>query len=375
MDYMEQALSLARLALGYVSPNPAVGAVIVKDGNVIGQGYTQPPGLDHAEVQALKEAGEAARDGTMYVTLEPCCGFDEKRTPPCADAIIQAGIKEVHMSMLDPNPKVTGHGKQALEQAGIRTFVGESAALASEINEAYIKYITTGMPFVTTKFAISLDGKIATKTHDSKWISSIESRRVVHNLRYRNDAIMAGINTVLTDNPHLTIRFGGGKGGTTHKQPLRVIVDGNGRIPLNAQVFNEYGKTLVALGKHATEAEKAGFARAGADIVELPQSSGIVDLDKLFRHLGQRQITSVLVEGGGKLFGSLFDCGLVDKVIVFIAPIIVGGQEAVNAVGGIGADKIADSLRLERIKVTSLGEDIMVTGYVSGKKRAGCSPA
>ena len=362
MDYMGEALSLARLALGEVSPNPAVGAVVVK-GEVVGRGYTQEPGSWHAEVGALNQAGAEARGGVLYVTLEPCCQYG--RTPPCIQAIISAGITEVHMAMLDPNPLVAGRGRDELEKAGIKTYVGEHELEAREINEAYIKYITTGLPFVTAKFAVSLDGKIATRSGDSKWISSEESRKYVHNMRYAADAIMAGVNTVLADDPHLTIRCSGGKGGTARKQPLRIIVDGKGRTPLTAQVFSEPGKTILALGRKATPEEKKAFAQAGAEVLELPSAEGLVGLEELFKTLGEREVTSVLVEGGGKLFGSLFDLGLVDKVVAFIAPIVIGGEEAKTAVGGRGIDKVADSLRLERIKVEKFGDDVMVSGYVA----------
>ena len=372
MDYMEQALSLAKLAVGQVSPNPAVGAVLVKNNTVVGQGYTQPPGGDHAEIQALKQASTEARGSVMYVTLEPCCHYG--RTPPCTKAVIAAGITEVYMAMIDPNPLVAGKGKRELEAAGIKTHLGEHEPEAAEINEAYVKYITTGVPFVTAKFAISLDGKIATRSGDSKWISSAESRKYVHSLRYVNDAIMAGVNTVLTDNPHLTIRCHG-RGGTAHKQPLRVIVDGRGRTPLTAQVFNEPGKTVLALGRKAKPEEKTAFAGVGAELLELPSPGGRVDLEKLLKALGKREVTSVLVEGGGRLFGSLFDCGLVDRVIAFIAPVIIGGEGAITAVGGEGADRMVDSLRLERVKVERFGEDLMVSGYVSAQKRTGCLPA
>jgi diaminohydroxyphosphoribosylaminopyrimidine deaminase/5-amino-6-(5-phosphoribosylamino)uracil reductase len=372
MNYMGRALSLARLALGQASPNPAVGAVVVKKGTVVGQGYTQPPGSHHAEVLALKRAGEAARGGVMYVTLEPCAHYG--RTPPCTEAIISAGIKRVHMAMLDPNPIVSGRGKDELEQKGIKTYLGEDAEEAREINEAYIKYITTGLPFVTAKFAISLDGKIATRTGNSRWISGPESRKYVHCLRYTSDAIMAGANTVIADDPHLTTRCSGGKGGTARKQPLRVIVDGDGRIPLTAQVFKEPGETLLALGRTATPEERAAFAKVGAEIVELPATGSRADLGKLLEALGKRQITSVIVEGGGILLGSLFDQGLVDKVIAFIAPVIIGGAEAKTAVAGRGVDEVAESFRLEGMKVAKLGDDLMVSGYVAVKGGRWCLP-
>ncbi len=367
MDYMEQALSLAKLALGQVSPNPAVGAVVVKDDVVVGQGYTQPPGSPHAEVVALKQAGEKARGGVMYVTLEPCCHY--ARTPPCTQAIIAAGISELHLAMFDANPLVSGRGKDELERQGINLYVGEHEAEAKEVNAAYTKFITTGMPFVTAKFAVSLDGKIATRSGDSKWISSQEARMYVHNLRYISDAIMAGVNTVLADDPHLTARCCGGRGGTARKQPLRVIVDSKGRTPLTAQVFSEPDGTLLALGRSVTPEEKTAFTRAGAELLELPSAGGLVDLKKLLKALGQREITTVLVEGGGILLGSLFDNGLVDKVIAFIAPIIIGGKEAKTPVGGRGVDKVIDSFRLDRVSLEKLGEDLMISGYVVPRQR------
>jgi len=364
MDYMKQALSLAKLALGQVSPNPAVGAVVVKDGEVVGQGYTQPPGSWHAEIMALKQAGEKARGGVMYVTLEPCCHHG--RTPPCTKAVIEAGISEVHLAMIDPNPLVSGRGEEELEREGIKTYVGEHEKEAREINEAYIKFITTGMPFVTAKFAGSLDGKIATKSGDSEWISGDEARKYVHYLRYTTDAIMAGANTVIADNPRLTCRYAG-RGGEARKQPLRVIVDGKGRTPAAAQIFTETGKVLVALGKSVEPERKKAFTQVGAELLELPSEEGLVDLERLLRALGERGITSVLVEGGGILFGSLFDHGLVDKVIAFVAPIIIGGKEAKTAVAGDGVEKVIDAAKLERVRVEKFGEDLMISGYIRNR--------
>ncbi|MBI4187077.1 MAG: bifunctional diaminohydroxyphosphoribosylaminopyrimidine deaminase/5-amino-6-(5-phosphoribosylamino)uracil reductase RibD [Chloroflexi bacterium] len=362
MDYMEQALSLAKLALGQASPNPAVGAVILKDDVIVGQGYTQPAGSWHAEVVALRQAGSAAREATMYVTLEPCCHYG--RTPPCTRSIINAGITEVHMAMVDPNPIVSGRGKEDLGAAGVKVYVGEHEEEATEINEAYTKFITTGMPFVTAKFAISLDGKIAARSGDSKWISGPEARKYVHNLRYVTDAIMTGANTIIIDDPRLTARCCGGRGGTAREQPLRVIVDGKGRTPLTAQVFSQPGKTILALGRPARPEEARAFGGVGAELLELPEQEGRVDLSRLLKVLAERNITSVLVEGGEILLGSLFDRGLVDKVIAFIAPIIIGGDGARTAVGGRGVDRIADSFKLERVRVEMSGEDVLVSGYV-----------
>jgi len=364
MDYMELVVSLAKLALGQVSPNPAVGAVIVKEGDVIGQGYTQPPGSSHAEIMALKEAGEYARGAVMYVTLEPCCHFG--RTPPCTKAIIAAGIKEVHVAMIDPNPQVNGKGLKELEKAGIKTVLGEHADDAAEIIESYVKFITTGRPFVTIKFAMSLDGKIATKSGDSKWISGNESRRYVHFLRYTSDAVMVGVNTVLADDPQLTARCGY-RGGMAKIQPLRVILDTNGRTPATARVFNEPGNVLLAIGEKVSAAQKKAYEKLGAKILELPSKRGLIDLDKLLLGLGQKQITSVLVEGGAILLGSLCDRNLVDKVNVFISPIIIGGEKARTAIGGKGVDKVVNSLKLEHVKTKRSDSDMMITGYVGRK--------
>ncbi len=364
MDYMERAISLAKLALGQVSPNPAVGAVIVKDSEVIGQGYTHPPGSSHAEIAALKESGERASGAVMYVTLEPCCHYG--RTPPCTQAIINAGIKEVHAAMIDPNPKVSGKGLKELENAGIKIFLGEHADEAREIVESYVKFITTGRPFVTVKFAMSVDGKIATKSGDSKWISSDESRRYVHFLRYTSDAIMVGVNTILIDDPQLTSRCSS-RGGMAKKQPLRVIVDATGKTPLTARVFNEPGKVLLAVGGKVNPAQKRAYGKLGTEILELSSKRGLVELEELLITLGKKQITSILVEGGASLLGSLCDQNLVDKIICFIAPIIIGGEKARTAVGGKGVNKVVNSLQLERVKIEQFDSDLTITGYVGRK--------
>ncbi len=362
MDYMDQALSMAKLAMGQVSPNPAVGAVIVKNNEIIGQGYTQPPGSSHAEIMALEQAGEEVCGAIMYVTLEPCCHYG--RTPPCTKAIIAAGIREVHMAILDPNPLVNGKGREELENAGIKTFVGEKEKKAAEINEAYIKYQLTGLPFVTVKYAMSLDGKIATFTGDSKWISGEESRHFVHNLRYINDAIMAGVNTVLKDDPQLTARCGGGRGGTAKKQPLRIIIDGTGSTPLNAKIFSEPGKTIIVIARKTDDRERELYQRVGAEIIEIPSNDGYIELKALMTELGKRKIMSVLVEGGSILFGSMFDQKLVDKVVAFVAPIIIGGDKAKTAIGGRGVEKIMDAVKLKHLSEERFGNDIMFVGYV-----------
>ncbi|MFU8796513.1 MAG: bifunctional diaminohydroxyphosphoribosylaminopyrimidine deaminase/5-amino-6-(5-phosphoribosylamino)uracil reductase RibD [Dehalococcoidia bacterium] len=360
-QYMEYALTLARLAIGCTSPNPAVGAVVVRDGLAIGMGYTQPAGSEHAEVMALRQAGEKARGAVLYVTLEPCSHYG--RTPPCTEAIIEAGVSEVHVALLDPNPVVSGRGIARLNEAGIRTYVGMCEREACEINEAYIKQITTGMPFVIAKFAMSLDGKIATKTGDSKWITREEARKYAHGLRYGADAIMVGANTIVADDPHLTARGCGGKGGTGKMQPLRLIVDSTGRVPIGAHVFEPPGGVLLAVKEPMDPAKRGDFVKAGAEVLELPARGGGVDVVELFRLLGRRGIVTVLVEGGGELLGSLFDNGLVDKVKVFISPVIIGGKGAVG-VRGNGVNTMAEALRLTRVDIKKFGDDVLVSGYV-----------
>lgn len=361
-EYMKRALSLARLAIGYTNPNPAVGAIIVKDGLIVGRGYTQPAGSDHAEVIALRQAGEKAKDATMYVTLEPCCYYG--RTPPCTQAIINAGISEVYMALIDPNPLVSARGIRDLNEASIKTYVGICQEEACEVNEAYIKFITTGLPFVIAKAAMSLDGKIATKTGHSKWISNEEARNYVHALRHIADAIVVGVNTVIIDNPKLTARGCRGKGGKTKMQPLRLIVDSNGRTPLDAQLFKQPGKTLLAVVKPLNPEKKRKLTQIGAEVLELPGIEGLVNLRELFKVMGKRGIVTVLAEGGSKLLGSLFDHGLVDKVLTFISPIIIGGSQAKTAVGGNGVDRVVEALYLERVNIKRFGDNILVSGYV-----------
>ena len=362
MDYMDRALLLARLALVHASPNPAVGAVIVKDGAIVGEGYTQPPGSNHAEIVALQQAGDKARGATMYVTLEPCC--HQGRTPPCTKAIISAGIADVHISIIDPSLRVCGRGKAELEAAGIKTFVGDHEESAQELNEAYIKYTHTGLPFVIGKFAMSLDGKIATKTGESRWISGEQSRRYVHTLRSQIDAIMVGVDTVIRDDPQLTTRAGL-VGGRVEKQPLRIIVDSKGRTPLTAKIFQVPGKTLVAMTKGADPEKSKALVEVGAEVVELPAKGGMVNLEELLKLLGQRQIVSMMVEGGAAVFGSLFEERLIDKVVVFVAPIVIGGHGAKNPVEGKGVEKLSQATGFTRVKAEMVGSDVLISGYIA----------
>ncbi len=362
IDYMDRALLLAKLALVHASPNPAVGAVIIKDDVIVGEGYTQPPGSHHAEIVALQQAGDKARGATMYVTLEPCC--HQGRTPPCTNAIIAAGITAVHVAAIDPNPRVCGRGKAELEAAGIKTFLGDHEELAHEVNEAYIKYIHTGLPFVIGKFAMSLDGKIATKTGESRWISGEQSRRYVHTLRSQVAAIMVGVDTVIRDDPQLTARAGL-VGGRVENQPLRVIVDSRGRTPPTAKVFQVPGHTLVATTRGADPEKIKALAAAGAEVVELPAKGGMVNLGELLKLLGQRQIMSMMVEGGAAVFGSLFEEKLLDKVLVFVAPIVIGGHGAKNPVEGKGVEKLSQATGITRVRVETVGSDVLISGYIT----------
>ncbi len=356
---MRHALSLARKALGNVSPNPAVGAVVLnKEGRIVGQGYTQPPGSAHAEIVALEQSGEAARGGTMYVTLEPCCHHG--KTPPCTKAIIASGIREVHIATLDPNPLVGGKGKVILEADGIRMHVGECEEEARELNEAYLKFITTRRPFVTAKFAMSLDGKIATRSHNSKWISNEWSRERAHRLRWETDAVMVGVNTVMEDNPQLTARTLNGT-----REPLRVIVDSRGQTPIDAKALENPERVLLATTEAMNSSQLDEYTARDIEVLTLPDKQGHVDLGELLRLLGEREITGMIAEGGGTLLGSLFDDDLVDKVVAFIAPMIIGGKEAISPVGGQGAELISQALKLKRTRMEQFVDDIMIVGYTS----------
>jgi len=337
-----------------------VGAVVVKDGRTIGKGHTQPPGGPHAEIVALRQAGDAARGSVLYVTLEPCC--HEGRTGACTKAIVDAGIREVRFSHIDPDPNVSGRGKRALEEVGIAVHVGEGEAEARRINEAYIKHRTTGLPFVIAKFAVSLDGKIAATSGDSRWVSSPESREWAHQRRTQVDAIIVGVRTVLVDDPELTARPGGSAEGA--RQPLRIVADSRGRTPETARVLSGPAKTLIVTTRRSRASWRRTMAAKGAEVLVVPSHRGKTDLLELLRELGRRQVLSLLVEGGGGLLGGFFDRGLVDKVQAIIAPMIIGGERSPTAVAGRGARRMADALRLRDIAVERLGDDLLVTGYV-----------
>ncbi|MQA00432.1 MAG: bifunctional diaminohydroxyphosphoribosylaminopyrimidine deaminase/5-amino-6-(5-phosphoribosylamino)uracil reductase RibD [Dehalococcoidia bacterium] len=370
---MQQALDEARQALGLTSPNPAVGAVVVRDGRVLGRGRTQPPGGPHAEVVALREAGEAARGSTVYSTLEPCAHHG--RTPPCVDALIGAGVAAVHYSLEDPNPAVSGAGHRRLLEAGIAVEVGDGAAEAARILEGYLKHQRTGLPLAVVKYAASLDGRLAAASGDSRWVSGPDTLRWAHDERQRLDAIVVGSGTVVLDNPTLTARPersqtpgypAGGATGEVH-QPLRVVVDSRGRTRRDANVLGGPAPTLMATSERSPESWRREMTEAGAEVLVLPDTPGVdghshVDLEALLRELGRRGMLVVLFEGGGVLLGSLFDRKLVDRVYAVIAPVIIGARDAPAAVAGRGVDRMAQAPRLRDLTVTRLGEDTLISG-------------
>ena len=360
MEHMKRALDLARQAIGISSPNPPVGALVVKDNQIVGEGHTLAPGQAHAEIIALGQAGTAAKGATLYTTLEPCCHFG--RTPPCTQSIIRSGIKEVKIALVDPNPVVNGKGIAQLRNSGIIVNIEDTLAKeAEETAEAYLKFTASRLPFVTAKFAMSLDGKIATGSGDSKWITSEESRRQSRILRSQVDAVVVGIGTVIKDDPRLTVRDECGI--PSNDQPIRVVVDSTARVPLDSKLLAEPGLSIIATAKPDIENAKR-LLEAGAEIIEAPGDDGTVDLQYLLASLAARRITSVLVEGGGILLGSFFDLGLVDKVVAFVSPVIIGGEDARSPVKGIGAATMAGALRLKRSSTYLIGEDLVITGYV-----------
>ena len=364
MTFMRQAIDLARQALGTTSPNPAVGAVLVREGIIVGRGATMPPGQAHAEVVAFGEARESARGSTLYVTLEPCCHWG--RTPPCTDAIISAGVSAVVVAVTDPNPVVSGNGIRELKRAGITVSTlpigSDEYEAALQLYEGFAKHIVTGLPFATAKFAMSLDGKIATRTGDSKWVTGPEARSLVQQMRRETDAIMVGANTVVADDPQLTAR--GDDNLPLARQPVRVTLDSHCRMPLESQLLRQPGSTLVYTTPSAHAANIRALEQAGAEVVPVSATeSGLVCPLGVLVDLGKRGVVNLLVEGGGKTLGSLFDDGLIDKVHAFVAPVIIGGIDAASPVEGAGAELMAHAMRLERISIHQIGPDWLITGY------------
>jgi diaminohydroxyphosphoribosylaminopyrimidine deaminase/5-amino-6-(5-phosphoribosylamino)uracil reductase len=360
---MSRALELAASVSGTTSPNPCVGAVVVRDGRVAAEGATQPPPDRHAEAVALDRAGAAARGSTLYVTLEPC--VHHGRTPPCTEAIVAAGVAEVHCSLLDPDERMRGRGLAALLDAGIRVVLGEGEAASRRLLQGFIKHRLTGLPLVTAKFAASLDGKIAARSGDSRWVSGESTRAFTHAERSKVDAILVGGRTVLIDDPQMTAR----PHGTAHgvRQPLRVVVDSGGRIPEQANILHVPGQVLLATTERAPLPWRSIMRNEGAEVLVLPERQGHVDLEELVAELGRRDVLYLLVEGGGRVLGSMFDLDLVDRVQAIIAPLIIGGVDAPTAVEGEGIEQMAHATRLADVTVERFGDDLVIQGHVPGR--------
>ncbi|NJD57400.1 MAG: bifunctional diaminohydroxyphosphoribosylaminopyrimidine deaminase/5-amino-6-(5-phosphoribosylamino)uracil reductase RibD [Nitrospirae bacterium] len=354
--YMRRALSLARRARGRTSPNPMVGAVVVKRGRIISEGYHKKAGTPHAEVIALDAAGDRAEGATLYVTLEPCCHKD-KRTPPCTERIIRSKIDRVVVAMSDPNPKVSGRGLEELRTAGITVVSGVLDKKARDLNEFYIKHITKRSPFVILKVAMTLDGKIATPSGESKWITGEAARREVHRLRGSVDAVLTAIGTVKADDPQLTCRTG------RRKDPTRVILDPECEISPDARVLSCPPPTVIVTRTGASFRRKKSLKEKGALFIEHEPER--VDLNRLMEKLYMMGITSVLIEGGASLNSSCLEAGIVDKVMFFIAPKIIGGKDSFPAVGGKVFRSLNNAVLLRRTRVRRLGDDFLFEGYLT----------
>jgi len=351
---MRRALELA--ARGRTSPNPMVGAVVVKQGKVVGEGYHSRAGYPHAEVEALRQAGNKARSADLYVNLEPCCHFG--RTPPCTDAIIQAGIKRVFVGMKDPNKQVSGKGLRALKAQGIVIVSGILKKECMKLNESFVKVMQTGMPFVIMKTAMSLDGKIATRSGDARWISGELARKHVHKIRNYVDAILVGTETVLKDNPRLTCRLATG----SVEHPIRIILDRRNRIPLTANVFkNSRSQPVIYVtGSDISPARQKALVARKVEILNGKFGKNGFHIKPLLKELAKRDMNSILVEGGAELNASVLKAGVVDRVVAFISPILIGGGKAPGFLGGQGVMKVNDAIKLKDIEVTKIGEDLMV---------------
>jgi diaminohydroxyphosphoribosylaminopyrimidine deaminase/5-amino-6-(5-phosphoribosylamino)uracil reductase len=356
--YLERALGLAERGRGLTSPNPLVGAVVVAEGRILGEGFHEGPGLPHAEIVALEEAGDGARGATLYTTLEPCDHFG--RTPPCTAAIVGAGIARVVSAMGDPNPVVDGRGFAALEAAGIEVRTGVLAQEAARQNEAYVKHVRTGLPFVTWKMAASLDGKVASRDGTSRWITGEAARADVHRLRAAADAILVGAGTALVDDPSLTVRDPGYHG----RPPLRVLVDARGRVPETGDLFDQAAPTMVATTGAAPRERREAWRARGAEVVEYEPEGGNVPLPQLLADLGKRDVQSVLLEGGPTLAWSMVEDRAVDKVVLYLAPKLIGGEDAPGVLGGRGFAPIAQAMQLRVASFDRVGEDLKVEAHV-----------
>lgn len=359
-DYLRRARNLAETARGRTSPNPVVGCLIVRDDMVVGEGCHAAVGQPHAERIALEAAGERARGATLYCTLEPCCHHG--RTPPCTEAIIAAGVARVVCSLLDSDPRASGHGVEALRRSGLEVTVGPLAEEVSWQLRAYLHHRHTGRPWVTGKWAMTLDGKLATASGDSRWVSGEAARAVVHRLRDRVDAVMVGSRTVAADDPSLTCRLAEFEPvGRPTRHPLRVVVDTQGATPRRATVYTDgLAPTVLAVGE-GREVQ----SRPGVELLRLPERRGHVDLTALLIELGRRGVVELLCEGGGGLSGALLRAGLVNEVLAFVAPKLIGG-DGPTAWSGPGRDKMSAAVRLSKVSVEPVGDDWLVHGLVEG---------
>ncbi|MFJ7848029.1 bifunctional diaminohydroxyphosphoribosylaminopyrimidine deaminase/5-amino-6-(5-phosphoribosylamino)uracil reductase RibD [Peribacillus sp. NPDC097206] len=356
--YMKLALDLAGSAKGKTNPNPIVGAVIVKDGVIAGTGIHRKAGEPHAEVHAFKMAGEYAKGGTLYVTLEPCSHYG--KTPPCANLVKESGIKRVVVAMEDPNPEVAGRGIALLKEAGIEVEVGILEKEARRLNERFIHNMTTGRPFVLSKFAMTLDGKLATHTGHSKWITGEESRHSVHLLRNEVDAILVGIGTVLADNPSLTTRLPEGGG----KNPVRIILDSELRVPLDSHVLQvEEARTVIVTHENASLEKIASLSERGVEFIMVPKTEAGLDLEILMAELYKKGITDVLLEGGSEVNASFLRAGLIDKYLIYVAPKLLGGRNSLTPFSGDDVNQMDEALDVSISHVDTFGEDIRITAY------------
>jgi diaminohydroxyphosphoribosylaminopyrimidine deaminase/5-amino-6-(5-phosphoribosylamino)uracil reductase len=357
--FMRMALNLAKKGQGYTSPNPMVGAVIVKDGEVVGRGYHQAAGQAHAEVNAIADAGTKSQGASLYVNLEPC--NHTGRTPPCTRKILQAGIRRVIVAMADPHTKAGG-GAVFLRQHGIDVLMGVCEKQAAILNEAFVKYVNTGRPFVILKCAATLDGRIATRTGDSRWVTGEKARRFVHRLRHAVDAIMVGIGTIRADNPSLTTRLYSKKGA----DPVRIILDTHLSISPEAGVLtlDSDAETILITGKGAAKAKKKRIQQKRVRVIEQPVKEGRIDLQSLMARLGSEGITSLLVEGGSRVLAAALSSGIVDKALFFYAPKILGGDDGIPICRGPGPVLMKDSIQLENIRVQRFAEDVLIEGYI-----------
>jgi diaminohydroxyphosphoribosylaminopyrimidine deaminase/5-amino-6-(5-phosphoribosylamino)uracil reductase len=358
--FMKLALSLAEKGRGYVNPNPLVGAVIVKDGKVIGEGYHTAFGKPHAEIEAINSATEDIKGATMYVTLEPCC--HQGKTPPCTEAIIKNQLARVVVATTDPNPLVSGSGIEKLKQSNIEITVGVLEERAKIQNEVFIHYMTTNLPFTILKYAMSLDGKIACHTGDSKWITSENSRTDVHRLRNHVSAVVTGIGTILSDDASLNVRLVDSKG----REPHRIVVDSAARINLDAKILNLDSKsdTYIAVTKAASDEKLRKLKDYGAKIIMTKSKDGKVDLEELWKELGFLGMDSILIEAGEQLSAALLEAKLVNKIRAYIAPKIIGGANAKSPIGGYGASSMSEIINLKSMNFTHIENDFVVEGYV-----------